>query len=99
APAAALARAADALRDAGAQVLEVHPPWDEDPTELFFACVAADGGAQLRDGLGAGVRHHPRFQALIDAVERNHLSAGDWFAVQRRVYGLRARMRALAASV
>jgi len=38
---AALARASDALRDAGAQVIEVQAPWDEDPTELFFGCVAA----------------------------------------------------------
>jgi len=96
---AALARASDALRDAGAQVIEVQAPWDEDPTELFFGCVAGDGGDQLRSDLGADGRHHPRFQAFIDAVGGHRPSAGDWFAVQRRVYDLRARMRALATSV
>ena len=96
---AALACSADALRDAGAQVVEVQAPWDEDPTALFFDCVAADGGAQLRADLGEGCRHHPAFQALIDVVERRHLSAGDWFGVQRRVYELRRRMRALVSSV
>ena len=95
----ALAGAADALRDAGAQVIEVQAPWEEDPTELFFECVAADGGAQMRADLGAAGRHHPRFQALIDAIATRHLSASDWFDVQRRVYGLRARTRALAATV
>jgi Asp-tRNA(Asn)/Glu-tRNA(Gln) amidotransferase A subunit family amidase len=97
---AALAGAADALRDAGAQIIEVQAPWEEDPTALFFDCVAADGGAQLRADLqGAGGRHHPRFQALIDAIESRRLGASDWFDVQRRVYALRVRMRALAASV
>ena len=96
---AALARASDALRDAGAQVIEVQAPWDEDPTELFFGCVAGDGGDQLRSDLGADGRRHPRFQAFIDAVGARRPSAGDWFAVQRRVYDLRARMRALATSL
>lgn len=96
---AALARASDALRDAGAQVIEIQAPWDEDPTELFFGCVAGDGGDQLRSDLGADGRRHPRFQAFIDAVGTCRPSAGDWFAVQRRVYDLRARMRALATSV
>jgi amidase len=96
---AALAGAANALRDAGAQIVEVQAPWGEDPTALFFDCVAADGGAQLRVDLeDAGGRHHARFQALIDSVEARGLSASDWFSVQRRVYALRAKVRALAAS-
>jgi amidase len=97
---AALARSVDAMRDAGAHVTEVQAPWDEDPTELFFDCVAADGGAQMRADLrGARGRHHPGFQALIDAVQTRRVSAAEWFEIQRRVYLLRARMRHLATSV
>ena len=97
---AALARSVDAMRDAGAHVTEVQAPWDEDPTELFFDCVAADGGAQMRADLrGARGRHHPGFQALIDAVQTRRVSAAEWFEIQRRVYRLRARMRHLATSV
>ncbi|HEX4032836.1 MAG TPA: amidase [Solirubrobacteraceae bacterium] len=96
---AALAAAAGALADAGATVTEVSAPWEEDPTALFFDCVAADGGAQLRADLGAADRHVPQFQALIDAVERVERTAADWFSVQRRVFEVRRRVRELAASV
>jgi amidase len=97
---AALAAAADALRDAGAAVSEVSAPWDEDPTALFFDCVAADGGAGPRaDVAAAGGRHHPQFQALLDAVSDRGLSAAGWFAVQRRVFDLRAAVRALTSEV
>jgi amidase len=97
---AALAVAADALRAAGAVVGEVEAPWAEDPTELFFACVAADGGALVRaDVAGAEGRHHDGFAALLAAVADRGLSAADWFGVQRRVYRLRAKVRALAARV
>ena len=68
-----------------AERVEVRAPWEEDPTALFFACVAADGGAQLRADVGTGGEHVPQFQALIDAVERSRPAAADWFAVQRRV--------------
>jgi amidase len=97
---AALATAVDALRDAGAAVSEIAAPWDEDPTGLFFACVAADGGAGPRaDVADAGGRHHPQFQALLDAVAGHGLSAADWFAVQRRVFALRAAVRRLTRAV
>jgi Asp-tRNA(Asn)/Glu-tRNA(Gln) amidotransferase A subunit family amidase len=97
---AALAAAADALRDAGAAVVEIAAPWREDPTALFFDCVAADGGALVRvDVAAAGGRHHPQFQALLDAVARRGVDAAGWFAVQRRVFDLRAAVRALAARV
>ena len=97
---AALATAADVLRAAGAQVDEVSAPWDEDPTALFFACIAADGGAQTREDVAAAAgRHHPQFAGLLDALGAGSLTAAEWFALQRRVHGLRARVRALAASV
>jgi Asp-tRNA(Asn)/Glu-tRNA(Gln) amidotransferase A subunit family amidase len=95
----ALAAAVAALSGAGARVTEVRAPWEEDPTALFFDCVAADGGSQLRDDLGAADRHVSQFQELIDAVARVERSAAGWFGVQRRVFALRARVRELAASV
>ena len=97
---AALARAARALSEAGAVVHEVSAPWEEDPTELFFACVAADGGAQIRADLAdAQGRHHPLMSGLLDAVSARTPTAAEWFAVQARVYALRAAVRALAREV
>jgi amidase len=97
---AALASAVEALRAAGASVSEVSAPWDEDPTGLFFDCIAADGGAQpLADCADANGRHHPQFQGLLDAVADRGVSAAEWFEVQRRVHTLRAAVRELAASV
>jgi amidase len=97
---AALARAARALSEAGAVVEEVSAPWEEDPTELFFACVAADGGAQLRADLAdARGRHHPLMSGLLDAVSARRPTAADWFGVQARVFALRAAVRALAHEV
>lgn len=97
---AALARAARALSDAGAAVYEVSAPWEEDPTELFFACVAADGGALLRADLApAQGRHHPLMSGLLDAVSAGTHTAAEWFAVQARVFALRAAVRALTREV
>jgi Asp-tRNA(Asn)/Glu-tRNA(Gln) amidotransferase A subunit family amidase len=97
---AALARAAGALSEAGAAVREVSAPWEEDPTELFFACVAADGGAQVRADLAAAAgRHHPLMSGLLDAVSARNPSAAGWFSVQARVFALRAAVRALASEV
>jgi amidase len=97
---AALDFAVDALREAGATVSEVSAPWDEDPTNLFFECIAADGGAQpLADCADAKGRHHAQFQGLLDAVADRGVSAAEWFEVQRRVHTLRAAVRALATSV
>ncbi len=96
----ALARAVDALRDSGAVVRELRAPWVEDPTELFFACLAADGGSQLRaDVSAAGGHHHPLTAALMTAVGERALTAAEWFVVQARVHRLRAAVRALAAGV
>ena len=97
---AALARAARVLSEAGAAVREVSAPWEEDPTELFFACVAADGGAQIGEDLAdAQGRHHPLMSGLLDAVSARRPSAADWFAVQARVFALRAAVRAMASEV
>jgi Asp-tRNA(Asn)/Glu-tRNA(Gln) amidotransferase A subunit family amidase len=97
---AALEAAAEHLGAAGAELTQVDAPWDEDPTGLFFECVSADGGAQLRaDVAAAGGRHHPQFEALLEVVSARQPSAADWFRVQARVNRLRAAVRALAASV
>lgn len=97
---AALARAARVLSEAGAAVGEVSAPWEEDPTELFFECVAADGGAQIRADLaGARGRHHPLMSGLLDAVSARNPTGAEWFAVQARVFALRAAVRALAREV
>jgi Asp-tRNA(Asn)/Glu-tRNA(Gln) amidotransferase A subunit family amidase len=97
---AALSRAAGVLRERGMRVLEVSAPWEEDPTELFFDCVAADGGELVRADLApAEGRHHPLMAGLLEAVGSVRMSAADWFGVQRRVFALRAAVRALASSV
>jgi Asp-tRNA(Asn)/Glu-tRNA(Gln) amidotransferase A subunit family amidase len=97
---AALARTVDVLQRVGGQVRELSAPWEVDPTELFFACVAADGGAQLRADLAAaGGRHHPLMLALMAAVAERPLTAAEWFAVRERIHRLRVAVRALAREV
>jgi Asp-tRNA(Asn)/Glu-tRNA(Gln) amidotransferase A subunit family amidase len=67
---------------------------------LFFECVAADGGAQVRADLtAAGGRHHVMMMELLDAVGARTPRAEEWFAVQTRVFALRRAVRALASSV
>lgn len=97
---AALARASCVLTDAGAEVVEVAAPWQEDPTALFFECVAADGGAQVRADLAAaGGKHHPLMSALLEAVSARRSSAAEWFEVVARVAATRAAVRAMANRV
>lgn len=97
---AALTRAASTLRELGADVQDVTAPWKEDPTELFFACVTADGGAQLRADLApAGGRHHQLMTDLLSAVSAVRQPAERWFSAQRRVFALRAAVRNLAEQV
>jgi Asp-tRNA(Asn)/Glu-tRNA(Gln) amidotransferase A subunit family amidase len=97
---AALNRATGILGDLGAKVTEVAAPWEQDPTELFFACVAADGGAQLRADLApAGGRHHPLMGDLLAAVSQRTPSAAEWFASQRQIFEFRRAVRALADQV
>lgn len=97
---AALAHAVQALSERGARCAELSAPWSEDPTGLFFACVAADGGRQLRaDVADAGGRHHPMMSALMAGIAEHGLSTGEWFEVQRRIHALRAAVRAMAHEV
>src|SRR5947208_3441994 len=83
----ALRSAANVLRELGAAVREVSAPWREDPTALFFTCVAADGGAQLRSDLApAAGRHHRLMTELMAAVSEQTLTAAQWFSAQSRLY-------------
>jgi amidase len=97
---AALSRAARVLAEAGAVVEEVSAPWEEDPTGLFVDCVAADGGTQvLADLAPAEGRHHPLMSGILESVGAHKPTAAEWFAVQARVFALRAVVRSLASSV
>jgi Asp-tRNA(Asn)/Glu-tRNA(Gln) amidotransferase A subunit family amidase len=97
---AAVATAARVLAGTGAQVREIEPPWEPGPTDLFLAAISADGGAQMRSDLaGAGGRHEPDIASLLETMEGRALTAGEWFALQRDIFSLRARVRALFANV
>jgi Asp-tRNA(Asn)/Glu-tRNA(Gln) amidotransferase A subunit family amidase len=81
-------------------VQEVALPWEPNPTELAFAAIVADGGAQMAADVGGDeTPHHPAFQALLDVARHRAHSAAEWFDVQRRVFELRARVRALTDAV
>jgi amidase len=93
---AAVAAAVRSLADAGSSTRPVEPPWEPDPSELFMSAIVADGGAQARaDVAAADGRHHPQFQGFLDAAAERALSAEQWFAVQRDIFGLRAAVRRL----
>jgi amidase len=97
---AAVTAAAASLADAGAAIRSIDPPWEPSPTELFMAAVVADGGAQARaDVAAAGGRHHPQFRDFLDAAAERALSAAEWFALQRDIFGLRAAVRRLFAGL
>jgi Asp-tRNA(Asn)/Glu-tRNA(Gln) amidotransferase A subunit family amidase len=91
---AAVAAAARALADAGAEVDEVEPPPGlGDATPIFFALVSADGGERtLRDLEGARGRHHYQFRTLLEGFGKS-LSVAEFFDVQGRLFAFRARLR------
>jgi Asp-tRNA(Asn)/Glu-tRNA(Gln) amidotransferase A subunit family amidase len=103
---AAVHAAAAALAALGCEVEQIAPvdgaradDGAASATELFFAAAGADGGAGLRAAVaGAGGRHHPQFQALLDgAAGAGSPSAESFFAVQRRVFAYRSLVRAAIA--
>lgn len=86
--------AATTLADAGALVEEAVPPQVADATELFFASMAADGGAQAREDLCFGERPmDPALEKLLGDLSERALDAGGYFDVQRRIFDLRRRFR------
>jgi amidase len=92
---AAVTGAAAALRAAGAQVEEVEPPTIvADAEELFFALMAADGGARARADLaGAGGRHVPQMRWLLENLRGYALSAEGYFDLLGRFFAFRAAMQ------
>ncbi len=95
---AAVRTAARALADAGCTVETVAPPDVTEATELFFAMMAADGGARARADLAtAGGRHVPQMARLLDSLEPLALDASGFFGLFARWARLRARVRAFVA--
>ncbi len=94
---AAIRTAAAAFDRPGWSVEEIAAPCEPAANELFFAALAADGGAHLLERLGTTPRpHHPQFSALLTQLDASPPTASEIFTVQRRIFALRSRMRALA---
>ncbi|TYK46959.1 amidase [Actinomadura decatromicini] len=92
---AAVRRAAGILEKAGAAVVRVEPPAVTEATELFFSALAADGGDGVRALVGdAPDDHTEQFLDLLDNPRHgSSTSAGDYFALLDRMFGLRSRVR------
>jgi amidase len=88
--------AAAALAEAGCHVDEVPAPPATEATELFFAAVGGDGGAHLLEHCGHGEPHTPQFRALLEGFPATPPSAAGFFALQQRMFELRAGIRAWA---
>jgi Asp-tRNA(Asn)/Glu-tRNA(Gln) amidotransferase A subunit family amidase len=79
-------------------VEEAAPPDVSEATELFFALMAADGGAQARRDLApAEGRHVPQLASLLEALRALASDADAYFALVRRLFAFRARVRAFVA--
>jgi amidase len=91
---AAVTAAAEALRAAGAHVEQVDPPAIiADAEDLFFALMAADGGARARADLAAAEgRHVPQMLWLLENLRGYALSAEGYFELLGRFYAFRAAM-------
>ncbi len=96
---AAVRSAADALAAGGARVEEVEPPGIEEATELFFAMMAADGGARARADLAAADgRHVEQLAWLLENLRSSSLDAAGYFELVGRWSAFRARVRAFVAA-
>ena len=90
--------AALALKESGADVVEIEPQDSREATMLFFTMVGADGGASTwRDLEGSDGRHHHQFQTLLDGFGES-LSVTDFFELQRRYFEMRANIRRSVAA-
>lgn len=93
---AAIEAVAGILEAIGARIENVQLPWSPNPTDLGFSAMVADGGAQMRfDVRKSGGRHHPSFQEFLEVATERALNAKEWFEVQREIFDLRRRVRAL----
>lgn len=96
---ASVRRAAAALADAGAVVVEAPPPALHDVTEVAFRMMAADGGAQARADLApAAGRHVPQVTWLLESLASYALSADEFFTLVRRWAELRSSLRRFVAA-
>jgi Asp-tRNA(Asn)/Glu-tRNA(Gln) amidotransferase A subunit family amidase len=99
ATAAAVEAAAAALERCGCAVEEALPPDLAEATDLFFAVMAADGGQKAREDTAAAEgRHVEQFARLLEGLRPLALDAAGFFALTRRLYALRAAVRAFVGS-
>jgi amidase len=89
---AAIRAAAEAL---GAE--EATPPDVAEAIDLFFAVMAADGGAQARADT-AGGRHVKQFADLLVELRPLAVDASELLSLFRRMFEFRARMRAFVGA-
>ena len=86
----AVTRAAAAIGDAE----EIAPPPAADANDVVFGAIGADGGAHIKAVAGDGP-HTPRFQDFLDnALPSEVPSAVEFEAQMRRLFDLRAAIRA-----
>jgi Asp-tRNA(Asn)/Glu-tRNA(Gln) amidotransferase A subunit family amidase len=90
----AVERAARALASARHEVAETPPPGVAEATDLFFALMAADGGARAREDLAGADRHVPSFARLLEDLRPLAVDAAGFFELVRRLYAFRQRVRA-----
>jgi Asp-tRNA(Asn)/Glu-tRNA(Gln) amidotransferase A subunit family amidase len=97
--AAAVESAAAALEHLGCEVEEAAPPDVSRATDLFFALMAADGGAKAREDLApAAGRHVEQMSRLLDDLRPLALDAGGFFALLTELFAFRAAVRAFAGA-
>jgi amidase len=94
----AVERAAGVLSEAGSEVVEAQLPPVDEATELFFAVMAADGGAQARADLApARGRHRRQLSELLENLRPLARDAAGLFELWRRVFAFRERVRRFIA--
>lgn len=97
--AAAVRSAAAALEEIGCAVEEARPPDLSEATDLFFALMAADGGAEARaDTAEAGGRHAAQFAQLLESLQPLALDASGFFALARKMHAFRTAVRAFVSA-
>jgi len=91
----AVAAAGNALADDGCEVEEAAPPDVSAATDLFFALMAADGGARARHDLAtARGQHVDQMTRLLDELRPLALDTEAYFTLVRRWIAFRASLRA-----
>ncbi len=87
----------EAVRSAAAAIgeaEEIAPPPAADANDVVFGAIGADGGSHIKEVAGAGP-HTARFQDFLDhALPQEVPSAIEYEAQMRRLFALRAAIRA-----